>query len=72
MTVKLFVNHMNQEPNIFKNVDSERDRKLRYEGFCYTCNKIRPHRYGGSNRNGHYFRCMKCSSNNIGEHEKEK
>jgi len=44
--------------NEFKEVSKSADRKLRYDGFCPKCNKIRPHRWHSGTLYETRYRCM--------------
>lgn len=50
--------------NRFKEVSKDTDRKLRYEGYCSKCKKIRPHRFHGGETNKSLYKCMKCKTIN--------
>ena len=53
---------MKKESVLFKRVDKETDRKLKYEGFCPKCNKTRLFRFNGGTLYTSDYRCMKCSN----------
>ena len=56
---------MRREVSLYKRVDTEGDRKLRYEGPCSKCHKITPHRLHGGSMVDITYRCMKCGTINI-------
>jgi hypothetical protein len=52
-------------PGNFKEVSTENERKLKYEGFCSKCNKVSFHRLDGFSMYESRYRCMKCKTINI-------
>jgi hypothetical protein len=46
----------------FKEISTERERKLKYEGYCEKCGKVRFHRLDGGSLYTTRFRCMKCKN----------
>jgi phage FluMu protein Com len=53
----------------FKRIDTDKERKLKYEGFCTKCGKLQPHRFDGGSIYEDRYRCMKCKSINTQEKE---
>lgn len=48
----------------FKRIDTNRGRKLKYEGYCSTCEKLTPHRFKGGSVFESKYKCIKCGTIN--------
>ena len=51
----------------FKEVSTDSERKLKYEGYCSKCKKITFHRLDGGTMWKTRYRCMKCKTINTEE-----
>ncbi len=53
---------MKKDSILFKEVTKPTDRKLKFEGFCPKCNKIRFFRWTGGSIRTTEYKCMKCGN----------